>query len=414
VRGGSPRRSCGTQRVPAAKDPFRKPAVNSSAAQPSCGRLACPYRFLSPLLVLLLAVILISSVGCGKKQPTPVEIRTITRELVFAAKNAIADNAEVGIRPESPPVGRSARGQDEHAADHIYITLQVGRSGQEAALAAVEDALNLVAKRHELKRIDRPGAAGLVRFDYRQGERLTHAIHIITPLASLRPVPSRPGAFRGRLAIIIDDLGYDRGPADALFGLPFPLTVSVLPNLPHSSDIAKEAHRRGYQVMLHLPMESANGGGKPEAVELRAGMQPAEVTRLLAGMLDTVPYAAGVNNHQGSLATADEKLMAAIMPALREKNLFFIDSRTTTATVAYDAAIRAGVPAASRKVFLDGTPTVEAVRRQLALAERNARKDGFAIAIGHPHPATLQALQNFLPQLRARGLDLVFVSEVVR
>jgi len=107
--------------------------------------------------------------------------------------------------------------------------------------------------------------------------------------------------------------------------------------------------------------------------------------------------------------------MAAISfsSALREKNLFFIDSRTTTATVAYDAAIRAGVPAASRKVFLDGTPTVEAVRRQLALAERNARKDGFAIAIGHPHPATLQALQNFLPQLRARGLDLVFVSEVV-
>src|SRR5207253_7602948 len=159
---------------PAAKDSFRKPAVNSSVAQPSCGRLACPYRFLSPLLVLLLAVILISSVGCGKKQLTPVEIRSITRELVFAAKNAIADNAEVGIRPESPPAGRSARGQDEHA-DHIYITLQAGRSGQEAALAAVEDALNLVAKLPELKRVDRPGAAGLVRFDYRQGERLTHA-----------------------------------------------------------------------------------------------------------------------------------------------------------------------------------------------------------------------------------------------
>ncbi len=369
---------------------------------------------MSPLPILLLAVILISSAGCGKKQLTPVEIRSITRELAFAAKNA-ADNAEVGIRPESPPAGPSARGQDEHAADHIYITLKAGRSGQaEAALAAVEDALNLVAERHELKRIDRPGAAGLVRFDYRQGERLTHAIHIITPLASLRPEPSRPGAFRGRLAIIIDDLGYDRVAADALFGLPFPLTVSVLPNLPHSSDIAEEAHRRGYQVMLHLPMESANGGGKPEAVELRAGMRPAEVTRLLAGMLDTVPHAAGVNNHQGSLATADEKLMAAIMPALREKNLFFIDSRTTTATVAYDAAIRAGVPAASRKVFLDGTPTVEAVRRQLALAERNARKDGFAIAIGHPHPATLQVLQIVLPQLRARGLDLVFVSEVVR
>ncbi len=315
------------------------------------------------------------------------------------------------MRPEVLP----ERGQGQLSADHIYITLPPGRSGQAdpAALAGLENALDRVASRHGLERAPLAGGPGVVRFDYRLGDRRTHAIHIVTPLVSRRPEVSGPHG-RGssaRLAIIVDDLGYDRASAEVLFALPFPLTVAVLPNLPYSADIAEEAYRRGYQVMLHLPMES-NGEAKPEAIELRRGMSPDEVTRLLAGMLETVPHAVGVNNHQGSLATADPQLMAAVMPTLRERDLFFIDSRTTTATVAHEAAVRAGVPAASRNVFLDDTPTREAVRQQLALAARHARQHGFAIAIGHPHPATLQALQEYLPQLEAHGIGLVFASEL--
>jgi polysaccharide deacetylase 2 family uncharacterized protein YibQ len=141
-------------------------------------------------------------------------------------------------------------------------------------------------------------------------------------------------------------------------------------------------------------------------------MHPDQVESALAGMLETVPYAAGVNNHQGSLATADRELMQALMPALRARGLFFIDSRTTAATVAYDAAERSGVRAASRKVFLDDTQTKEAILAQIELAERDALRDGSAIAIGHPHPATIAALAEAVPRLEARGIRLVFASDL--
>jgi polysaccharide deacetylase 2 family uncharacterized protein YibQ len=142
-------------------------------------------------------------------------------------------------------------------------------------------------------------------------------------------------------------------------------------------------------------------------------MNAGQVESAVAGMLDTVPYATGVNNHQGSRATTDPPLMDALMPALRTRGLFFIDSRTTAATVAYGAAERARVPAASRKVFLDDTPERAAVLSQLDLAARDALRDGSAIAIGHPHPATIAALAEGVPRLENRHIRLVFASQLV-
>jgi len=229
------------------------------------------------------------------------------------------------------------------------------------------------------------------------------------------------GEFAGvaRLAIIIDDLGYDRAAAGAVFQIHLPVTLAVLPHLPYSAAIAEEAYRRGFSVLLHLPMESADSGTKRESIELRSGMTPEEAAEMVADMLATVPHAVGVNNHQGSRATADPVLMAAIMPVLRRRGLFFIDSRTSADSQAYGAARRAGVPAAYRSVFLDDTPAGgdgparEAALRQLRLAVEEARRQGWAIAIGHPHPATLEAIREFLPSLRAQGVHLVYVSELV-
>jgi len=131
-------------------------------------------------------------------------------------------------------------------------------------------------------------------------------------------------------------------------------------------------------------------------------------------MLQNVPYAVGVNNHQGSLATTDGPLMADLMVILRERNLFFIDSRTTAATVAYDAAQDARVRCAFRNVpFLDDVEEVSAIRKQLQLALRDAQERGEAIAIGHPHPETLRALSEFLPQAEAQGVHLVHASDLV-
>ena len=216
-----------------------------------------------------------------------------------------------------------------------------------------------------------------------------------------------------RLAIIIDDLGSDRPAAEAIFALGYPLTISVLPNHEHSVEIAEEAHRRGLQVMLHLPMQSV-ANETPEAQELRPGLPAQEVAALVDQFLQNVPDAAGVNNHQGSQATADAALLDELMPVLRDHHLFYVDSRTTTATVAYDTAQDFGVRSAFRNVpFLDDIAEVAAVRKQLKLALRGAREKGEAVAIGHPHPATLQALREVLPQAQSQGVRLVLASELV-
>jgi uncharacterized protein len=225
---------------------------------------------------------------------------------------------------------------------------------------------------------------------------------------------SRTGSTASpKLAIILDDVGSDPAAVDQIFALHYPLTLSVLPLHQHSAAIAEEAHRRGFQVMLHLPMESI-GNDVAEPQQLQVGMSSSQVSSDLGAMLSSVPYAVGVNNHQGSLATSNPALMAELMPVLRQRHLFFIDSRTTAATVAFDAAEHDGVPCAFRNVpFLDDVQEAGAIRRQLELAIHGAKEKGEAIAIGHPHPETLQVLREMLPQVQAQGVQLVHASVLV-
>jgi hypothetical protein len=151
-----------------------------------------------------------------------------------------------------------------------------------------------------------------------------------------------------------------------------------------------------------------------EPIELHPGMASAAVGTTFAAMLDTVPYAAGVNNHEGSLGTSDPKLMSELMPLLRERNLFFVDSRTTAATVAETAAHTASVPATSRNVFLDDDQSPAAIRKQFDVAIRDAREKGSALAIGHPHEETLKVLSEMLPKIQRQGVTLVFASDLVK
>ncbi|HEX4641949.1 MAG TPA: divergent polysaccharide deacetylase family protein [Candidatus Acidoferrales bacterium] len=315
------------------------------------------------------------------------------------------------MRPESAQ--RQPGKPPTLAADHIYITVPLTKSGTPDVPArdAIEAEMARVAEFHHLQRVPRPGAPGLERFDYMLNGRRTHSIHVVMPVPKAED--SSPAKTHGRLAIVIDDLGIDRAQADSLFHLGYPITVSVLPHEPNSGEIAEEAHRRGYQVMLHLPMAS-NAGDKDERIELHPGMESAAVEKTFAAMLDTVPYAAGVNNHEGSLGTADQKLMDELMPLLHERKLFFIDSRTTAATVAESAAHSAGVAAARRNVFLDDEQSVPAIRKQFELALRDAREKGSALAIGHPHPTTIEVLNDMLPKAQGEGVQLVFASELAR
>lgn len=218
-----------------------------------------------------------------------------------------------------------------------------------------------------------------------------------------------------RAAIVVDDLGQDLQAAEKLLALPYPLTFSVLPKLRYSVKTAEEAHRAGHEVMLHLPMEPQPGEHpSPGAGEILTSMSSEELARVLAADLETVPYAAGVNNHMGSRATAHFPLMTAVMDALRERRLYFVDSRTTATSVALDAARRRGLPAFYRSVFLDDTETVPYTLGQLRTFRRVVEEQGVALAIGHPYATTIAALSRFLPELEKEDIQLVPPSELVR
>ena len=218
-----------------------------------------------------------------------------------------------------------------------------------------------------------------------------------------------------RACIIIDDLGEDEHAAERLLRLPYPITYSVLPHLPHSPATAEAAYRGGREVMLHLPMEPQPGApASPGPGEIKVGMTNEEVARLIAGDLASVPHVRGVNNHMGSRATANAALMAEVMHSLAGRHLYFVDSRTTAATTALEAARRAGIPAFYRSVFLDDTETVEYTLGQLRQFRRAIEKNGAAIAIGHPHASTIAALAQFLPELARDDIQIVPASELVQ
>ena len=349
--------------------------------------------------------------GCKKPQERlrAAEIHGITREIAAATGKAA-------------PAGSDIRSQflasDEapERTDRLDITLYLADhpGSERAAVVRLLQSLAEVATRHGLTQDAPSESREGILFYFRHAGFATHTIHIHSGTsAATHETSLSPQTSGAKLAIILDDLGSDRAAADAIFALRYPLTISVLPHHAYSAEIAEEAHGRGYQVLLHLPMQAASNE-KPEAQELRPGMTPGDVTLLVDRMLQAVPYIVGVNNHQGSQATSDPALMSELMPILRDRRLFYIDSRTTAATVAFDTAHENGVRCAFRNVpFLDDVAEVGAVRKQLELALRGAREKGEAVAIGHPHPATLQALSELLPHAEAQGVRLVFASDLV-
>ena len=217
-----------------------------------------------------------------------------------------------------------------------------------------------------------------------------------------------------RIAILIDDLGNDRAAVDRIAAWAWPVSTAVLPALPDSAATARELERSGKEILLHLPMEPKGFPGvRPGPGVVLRSQTDEEIARTLADDLDSVPGAVGVNNHMGSAATADQRVMRAVTRVLAGRGLFFVDSRTTDATVARDAAREANVRSASRRVFLDDVATESAVEESLQGLFARARSEGSAIGIGHPHPATLAVLDRALPRLADHGVRLVRISELV-
>ena len=233
------------------------------------------------------------------------------------------------------------------------------------------------------------------------------------PSPTTRPQPA-PDA-RGRLAILLDDVGQKLDLVPAAAGLPKEIGFAILPFLPKSAESAEALYGAGHEIWLHLPMEPENfPANNPGPGAILMSMSTTQLRAAVHDAIDDIPHAVGVNNHMGSKVTSDLRTMTWIMQELKIRDMAFIDSRTTSRTVAEDAAAGLGVAANRRHVFLDNERDRAAIRQQLEEAVRRCRLEGEIIAIGHLDRVTIEVLAEELPGISKRGADLVRPSDLVR
>lgn len=219
-----------------------------------------------------------------------------------------------------------------------------------------------------------------------------------------------PEAREARLAIVIDDVGYSLSGLQEFLALPYPLAFSVLPDLPHSREAGRLIAAAGKELLVHLPMEPSSGSNPGPGAVLTA-QSDEEILELLDQSLERLPQAVGLNNHMGSRATADRRVMGLVLGFLRGRGLFFLDSRTTADTVGPELAGRLGVLLLERDVFLDNENSAAYIEGALRHGVRTARARGSAVLIGHVQNVELAGeLERLLPLLAGQGVELVAPS----
>ncbi|WP_165900112.1 divergent polysaccharide deacetylase family protein [Shewanella fodinae] len=214
-----------------------------------------------------------------------------------------------------------------------------------------------------------------------------------------------------KLAIIMDDIGYRHTDVAAL-SLPADVTFSVLPHTPLGARLATEAHAKGHEIMVHLPMQALNGktmgpGG------LDNQLSESEFKQRVEDAISSVPFAKGSNNHMGSLLTQLDQPMSWLMSVLKQQDLYFVDSITTRYTKAGEEADAYRVPLLRRQVFLDNQTSTSALTQQLQQAVHLAKTEGQVVLIAHPYPETISFLKTQLKKLSTEGIQLVRASSLL-
>lgn len=244
----------------------------------------------------------------------------------------------------------------------------------------------------------------------RHKEKTLFLIHFFDGDEKILPKVPKP-----RLAIIIDDLGANMPSARALLAIDLPLTFAVMPDLEYSRQVAELANSQNREVMLHIPMEPRDyPKHNPGDNALFDNLAAPELRKRLLGYLQQIPHVSGGNNHMGSRFTENGPGMAAVLAVLHEKQLFFVDSRTSNRSVAAAEAKVVRIPFGARDVFLDNVREVEVIRKEIRKLAGLARRKGEAIGICHPYPQTIEALAKEAEMLRSQGIEVVPASKLVR
>jgi polysaccharide deacetylase 2 family uncharacterized protein YibQ len=237
----------------------------------------------------------------------------------------------------------------------------------------------------------------------------------VTPHTFIPTTPSDlKTAHRPKIAIVIDDLGGENKISQELLHWDAPITFSILPFTPYSKTLAEKAHRRGKEIILHLPMEPL---GYPQ---VRPGegvlLQEMDEARLLDQLLkdiETVPYIKGVSNHMGSRLMEDPEKIRIVFSELKRRGLFFLDNRTTPQSVGLQVAQAIGLRAKERTLFIDHSSDEGEIKQKLEQLIQFSLSTGKAIGIGHPHPSTLKSLNEMIPKMKEKGIEVVPLSAVM-
>ena len=220
--------------------------------------------------------------------------------------------------------------------------------------------------------------------------------------------------YKGIIAIIIDDFGYRNDyVTDGFLALEADLTYAVIPGHEHSYFFSEKAKSAGFEVIVHMPMENTGKTYGEEQFVLKTDMDVETIQRRVINAFNQIPSAIGMNNHQGSKASADQRIMSTIARVLKDKNKFFVDSRTTVETIGETTMKIFDVPTASRNVFLDNDDDEEKITVQLMKLVKKSEEKGTAIGIGHVKPKTLNVLKKHIPKLQKDGYKFEFVSKIL-
>lgn len=218
-----------------------------------------------------------------------------------------------------------------------------------------------------------------------------------------------PISYAAKMAIIIDDFGYRYKTENQILKLPLPISISILPDSPHGLEMAEKAHQQGREILIHLPMAPLYHQNL-EKNTLLPSMRQNEIEQIIHKAMEKVPYAKGINNHMGSAMTVNIDAMRRVMNVLKESDYYYVDSMTVARSKGYQTALESGIPALQRHVFLDHVININDIRRQFNIAVAVARKQGFVVVIGHPHPETVLILQQEIATLPS---DITLVSPSV-
>ena len=216
-----------------------------------------------------------------------------------------------------------------------------------------------------------------------------------------------------RMALVLDDWGMNLALLDDVLNLQKPLTVAVIPHLKHSRDIAKKAHESGLGVILHMPMEPKSTKENLEPHTIMVTMPDTQILEYLDSAIADIPQVEGMNNHMGSAATADRRVMNVVLKELKAKNLFFLDSNVSPDTVGWKVAQELGLAHTKRDVFIDNNPKKEEVKKQIKRAIRVSLAQKRVVVIGHDKKATLEALKEMAPEIDKAGIKMVLVKELL-